>query len=96
MAATSPGSFLSQYLGAALPTVPGKVRAADPTTYISADDPPFFIEHGTADATVPVQQSTLRRCARNRALGPDKVTLKILPGAVHVDAAFFTPEPTSS
>ena len=87
-----PESFLSQYLGAALPTVPGKVRAADPTTYISADDPPFFIEHGTADATVPVQQSTRFAAALETTLGPAEVTLVLLPGAGHVDAAFFTPE----
>ena len=87
-----PESFLSQYLGAALPTVPGKVRAADPTTYISADDPPFFIEHGTADGTVPVQQSTRFAAALETTLGPAKVTLELLPGAGHVDAAFFTPE----
>ena len=40
----------SQYLGAPLASVPEEVKAADPATYISPDDPPFLIEHGTADA----------------------------------------------
>ena len=87
-----PGSYLSRYLGAALPAVPGRVRAADPTTYISPDDPPFFIEHGTADGTVPTRQSIRFAAALERTLGADKVTLKILPGARHMGAEFFTPQ----
>jgi acetyl esterase/lipase len=81
----------SQYLGAALPTVPGKVRAANPTTYISTDDPPFLIEHGEMDANVPVQQSQRFAKALSKVLGADKVTLKIIPGAGHMDPAFDTP-----
>ena len=73
-----------------MPTVPDKARAADPTTYISADDPPFLIEHGTADDTVPVQQSRRFAAALARTLGGDQVTLRILPGAGHVDPAFMT------
>ena len=87
-----PESYLSRYLGAALPAVRGRARAADPTTYISPDDPPFFIEHGTADGMVPVRQSVRFAAALERTLGRDKVTLKILPGARHVGAEFFTPD----
>lgn len=87
--ADAPGSFLSRYLGAALPAVPGKVRAADPTTYISPDDPPFLIEHGTADGTVPVQQSERFAAALRAVLGAGKVKLVLLRGAGHVDQAFF-------
>jgi acetyl esterase/lipase len=81
----------SQYLGAALPTVPDKVAAADPTTYITTDDPPFLIEHGDLDANVPVEQSQDFAAALARVLGADSVTLKILPGAAHADPAFQTP-----
>ena len=90
--AAGPDSFLSQYLGAPLATVPGKVRAADPIIYITSDDPPVLIEHGTADGTVPVGQS--RRFAKALAdrLGADKVTLRIFPGAGHMDAIFFEQE----
>ena len=84
------GSPESRYLGAALHRVRGKVRAADATTYITPDDPPFFIEHGTADGTVPVQQSQRFAAALTKALGAGKVTLKVLPGAGHADRAFFT------
>ena len=90
--AYSTASSLSLFLGGALTTVRRQVRAADPITYITADDPPVFIEHGTADGTVPVQQSKRLAAALARVLGPDKVTIRLLPGARHVDPAFFTPE----
>ncbi|MEW6036343.1 MAG: alpha/beta hydrolase [Candidatus Micrarchaeota archaeon] len=35
----------------------GKARQADPIAYVTPDDPPFLIIHGTADGTVPVNQS---------------------------------------
>lgn len=34
-------------------------RLADPRTWLSADDPPFLIGHGTADCTVPQGQGAL-------------------------------------
>ena len=80
----------SQYLGAPLASVPQKVKASDPTTYISADDPPFLIEHGTVDAQVPVQQSQEFAAALTKSLGSGKVTLKLLDGAGHADPAFST------
>ena len=90
--ATGPSSFLSQYLGAPLATVPGKVRAADPITYISSDDPPVLIEHGTADGTVPVGQSRRFARALSDRLGAGRVTLRIFPGAGHMDPVFFEQE----
>jgi acetyl esterase/lipase len=83
-------SFLSQYLGAPLAEVPDKVRAADPITYITPDDPPILIEHGTADATVPVGQSVRLAKAYAAGVGAGAVTLHLLKGAGHVDPAFYT------
>jgi acetyl esterase/lipase len=34
-------------------------RQASPVTYVTSDDPPFFIVHGTADNTVPLAQAEL-------------------------------------
>jgi acetyl esterase/lipase len=82
-------SFLSQYMGAPLRQIPDKVRAADPITYVTPDDPPMLVEHGTADATVPVGQSRRFAAALTRVLGPDPVTLRIFRGAGHVDPLFF-------
>ena len=83
------GSYLSRYLGAPLATVPGKVRAADPITYLTPGDPPILIEHGTADGTVPVGQSTRLARAYAATVGADAVTLRLLGGAEHVDPVFY-------
>ena len=83
-------SLLSEYLGVDWRKFPGKVKAADPTTYISAGDPPFLIEHGTADGTVPVQQSKRFAAALVRVLGHGRVTLHLLRGAHHKDPRFAT------
>ena len=39
-----------------------------------------------------MRQSIRFATALEGTLGPDKVTLKILPGAHHVGAEFFTPQ----
>ena len=88
--ANGPSSFLSQYLGAPLTKAPDKVKAADPITYITPDDPPILIEHGTADGTVPVGQSTRLAEAYAAGVGAGAVTLHLLRGAGHVDPAFYT------
>ncbi len=56
---TPADSFESQYLGAALNTLPDVVKKANPITYISADTPPFFIQNGDQDCNVPVAQSKM-------------------------------------
>ncbi|MEI6727385.1 MAG: alpha/beta hydrolase [Actinomycetes bacterium] len=86
----APTSFESEYFGAPLRTVPAKVRAADPITYIGAGDPPFLIEHGDADSTVPVQQSQRLAAALRRVLGPNAVTLRIFQGAGHMAPVIYS------
>lgn len=87
---TAADSPESQLLGATLSAVPEKVKAANPMTFITADDPAFLIQHGTADANVPVEQSKNLAAALAKTLGAEKVTLKLLEGAGHADAAFTT------
>jgi acetyl esterase/lipase len=82
----------SQLLGKALTEVPELVKQADPTTYITADDPPFLIEHGTADANVPTEQSVNFAAALAKVLAPENVTLKLLEGATHAGPEFTTSE----
>ncbi|HKY62395.1 MAG TPA: hypothetical protein VJR29_03170 [bacterium] len=79
----------SQYLGAKIQTVPGLAAKANPITYVTAGDPPFFIQHGKADCTVPYQQSRLLYDALLPVLGSGSVTLMLLDGAVHEDPQFF-------
>lgn len=78
--------------GRPMAEVPELVRNSNPETYITPDDPPFFIEHGDKDQAVPVQQSIHFAAALEPVLGKDKVHLKIIEGAGHVDKAFETPE----
>ena len=53
-------------------------------TYISPDDPPFLIVHGTKDDLVPLEQSELLEVALRKA-GVD-VTLVKIEGGGHVFA----------
>lgn len=79
----------SQLLGAAIASVPDKVREADPITYVSKDDPPFLIQHGDSDCLVPMLQSQLLQFALQGERVP--VTLHILIGAGHGGPRFETP-----
>lgn len=46
-------------IGGQLTQNPEKVKAANPIIYVSPDDPPFLVIHGTADGTVPYNQSVI-------------------------------------
>ncbi len=87
--ANSPESLL---LGQTITEIPDKVKAANPETYIRPDGPPYLLQHGTKDPTVPVQQSIELAQKLNQALGEDKVTLELLEGAEHADPRFETPQ----
>jgi acetyl esterase/lipase len=78
----------SIFLGKKIKDNPGIIKTTDPQTFISPDDPPFFIQHGTADKSVPVEQSINFATQLKKVLGKDKVTLDLLKGARHADAMF--------
>ncbi|BAJ62746.1 MULTISPECIES: alpha/beta hydrolase [Anaerolinea] len=84
----SPESLL---LGRKITDVPDLVRVANPETYIRPGLPPFFIQHGRLDETVPYQQS-LHFANQLAAVNPQGVTYEILPEARHADSAFETPQ----
>jgi acetyl esterase/lipase len=86
--ANSPESLL---LGQKITDIPDLVSIANPETYIHAGLPPFFIQHGRMDDTVPYQQS-LTFAQKLAAVAPQTVTHEILPNARHADPAFETPE----
>ena len=71
----------SKLLGAAIQTVPDKVRFASPLTYVTSSAPPFLIMHGLADNSVPHHQSVLLYEAL-AAAGAD-VTLRLVDGLPH-------------
>jgi acetyl esterase/lipase len=67
-----------------------KAAKANPITYVDAHDPPFLIVHGSADPTVPPNQSELLKDALEKA--KVSVELKILPDARHGGPEFNSPE----
>jgi acetyl esterase/lipase len=53
----APDSPESELIGGALQTHKAAARSASPITYVSPDDPPFLILHGSQDPLVPFNQS---------------------------------------
>lgn len=81
----SPESLL---LGNKITLIPDLVRSANPETYIHADVPPFFIQHGTKDNIVPHQQSVNFAAKVKEIAGDERVTLELVEGAGHGDPKF--------
>jgi acetyl esterase/lipase len=83
----SPESLL---LGRKITDVPELVRSANPETYIHTNVPPFFIQHGTKDDTVPHQQSINFAAKVREICGGERVVLELIEGARHADPKFDT------
>lgn len=49
---------LKYWMGGSRKSLPEKYRSASPVEYVTAEDAPFFIFHGTADMLVPLQSPT--------------------------------------
>ena len=88
-AANSPES---QLVGGPIQDNTEAVRLVNAMTYVTDDDPPFFIQHGTADCNVPPQQSQNFYNTLSSTIGADKVTLTLIDGAGHGGSQFSTPE----
>lgn len=72
----------SAYLGCDVLKCPaGLARSASPLAYIDAHDPPFLIQHGTADTTVSPRQAQKLHDALRAAGVP--VELVLYPGVAH-------------
>lgn len=54
-------------IGGAIKDSQERARDVSPVTYVSPDDPPFLIVHGTEDMTVPYNQSERLRDALREA-----------------------------
>jgi acetyl esterase/lipase len=82
----------SRYVGGRITEVPGRVRRADPMTYVHKDIPPTLIQHGSADDHVPVQQSLEFAKVIEEKAGRDRFELQLLEGAGHAGPEFWTRE----
>lgn len=83
-----PGDPYSALIGARLDDKP-KAEAVSPVRYVSADNPPYLILHGTHDALVPYAQSVQLEAALREKGVP--VWLQTLPGSGHGGPAFVKP-----
>ncbi len=68
-------------VGASYSEAPERWREASPHTYISPDDPPFVIAHGTSDAVMPCETS-VSFVSQLEAAGVG-VTFVVVEGAGH-------------
>jgi len=89
---SGPNSPESLLLGVPITQVPALVGAANPETYITADAPPFLLQHGTSDNIVPVDMTLQLALRLRQVLGADKVKLDLLLDAGHADPRFETPD----
>lgn len=84
----------SKVIGGKLSENLNLVKKANPETYISIDDPYFYIQHGSEDEKVPTQQSESFYKALVNVLGKEKVLFEILKGTKHGGTAFESKENT--
>ncbi len=80
----------SKLLGGPVQQNKKKAARANPITYVTKDDPPFLIVHGTKDKLVPLSQSTMLVDALKKA--KVEVTFERLEGAGHGGRQFGSPE----
>ena len=75
----SPESPESRLVGGPIQERKDAARSASPITYVSSDDPPFLLIHGTDDPLVPYDQSE-RFLASLEAEGVEAMLLKVQGG----------------
>jgi acetyl esterase/lipase len=79
-------SSVGQLLGCAVKDCLDRARAASPVTYVTPDDVPFLITHGTGDSTVPFSQAVTLDSALRAAGVP--VLFVPIPRADHGGPSF--------
>ena len=85
-------SGISMLVGGPLDECREKCRAINPATYITADCPPFYLQHGTADHLVPYLQSVNFARLLADAVGQEKVVLNLLENVDHFDTEHYSSE----
>ncbi len=86
------GTMSALFFGKPLSEVPDMVRRSNPCNYIDSRIPPFFIQHGSQDHLVSVQNSYLLYDKIVQTTGRDRVCFEIIEGADHADPLFRTAE----
>lgn len=68
------------------------VEKASPINHIHENMPPMFIQHGSGDEILPMQQSIRFARKANKVCREERVRLEIIPGAIHSSLLFETEE----
>jgi acetyl esterase/lipase len=89
---STPDSPESKLIGKNLEDAPDLVKAVNPETYVSADDPPFLIQHGLEDKLVPYQGSVVLARKLGDVLGHENVSLELFPNTGHGGPTFGSEE----
>jgi acetyl esterase/lipase len=77
-------------LGCPIYVCPDKAALASPVSHVDGSDPPFLIQHGTADRVVPIEHS--ERLHAELLAAAVRSTLTRLDGAGHATIEFLTSE----
>ncbi|MFI5156675.1 MAG: alpha/beta hydrolase fold domain-containing protein, partial [Chitinophagales bacterium] len=80
---STPNSPESEVIGKQIINAEAEVKAFSPATYITKDDPPFLVEHGSKDPLIPYLQSTVFVNQLYEVLGKNKVSFVLLEGEGH-------------
>jgi len=93
-ATNSANSAESKYLGKLVgsPEAQALVEASSPLSYITRDDPPMYIQHGTSDRNIPITQSENFAKKLAAAIGAEKVIFEKIVGAEHGGSQFNSAE----
>jgi acetyl esterase/lipase len=75
-----PGQPVYKLFGGPLKDKQKEAKEASPVTYVSKDDAPFLIMHGTADATVNIAQAE-RLYEAQKQVGAPTMFVKVIDGA---------------
>ena len=82
----SAGSDEGRFIGGGIQDYPERTATANPITYVTPDDPPFLVMHGTLDKLIPFNQSELLADALTAAGVP--VVFRPVAGAGHGGSLF--------
>ena len=82
----------SIFLGKLVEDAPQLCRWASPESYITPAAPPLLLLHGMADTVVPYTASVDFVKKYRSAVGRENVLARFLPGGVHSDRRFKSPE----
>lgn len=85
-------SMSSLFANTSLANPDESIEKVSPINYIHKNMPKIFMQHGSADEIIPMQQSINFALKANKICGEERVKLEIIPNAIHSSILFETDE----